>query len=133
MDLNKNNMSKGFTIPKDIEKDAVEYMQNVLQNLEDNGVLENVDSAALTMLARNYSMFIKASKQLEKDGLTVISDRGNLSPHPAIKIAKDAQTQAMKVMAEFGLTAKARTKLKLDKTDDDSPFEAFVKAGKEVR
>ena len=62
MDLNKNNMSKGFTIPKDIEKDAVEYMQNVLQNLEDNGVLENVDSAALTMLARNYSMFIKASK-----------------------------------------------------------------------
>lgn len=126
-------MNEVFTIPKDIEKDAVIYMEDVLQNLEDNGVLENVDSAALTMLARNYSMFIKASKQLEKDGLTVISDRGNLSPHPAIKIAKDAQTQAMKVMAEFGLTAKARTKLKLDKTDEDSALEAFVKAGKEVR
>ena len=92
MDLNKKKMNTEFAIPNDIEKDAVEYMQNVLQNLEDNGVLENVDSAALTMLARNYSMFIKASKQLEKDGLTVISDRGNLSPHPAIKIAKDAQT-----------------------------------------
>jgi phage terminase small subunit len=51
-----------FKIPTDIEKDAVEYMKNVLQQLEDNGVLENVDSAALTMLARNYSMFIKASK-----------------------------------------------------------------------
>ena len=84
-------------------------MENVLQNLEDNGVLENVDSAALTMLARNYSMFIKASNQLEKDGLTVLSDRGKIAPHPAIKIAKDAQTQAMKVMAEFGLTAIART------------------------
>ena len=131
MDLNKKNMNTEFTIPNDIEKDAVEYMQNVLQNLEDNGVLENVDSAALTMLARNYSMFIKASKQLEKDGLTVISDRGNLSPHPAIKIAKDAQTQAMKVMAEFGLTAKARTKLKLDKTDEDSPLEAFIKKDKQ--
>lgn len=131
MDLNKKKMNTEFTIPKDIEKDAVEYMQNVLQNLEDNGVLENVDSAALTMLARNYSMFIKASKQLEKDGLTVISDRGNLSPHPAIKIAKDAQTQAMKVMAEFGLTAKARTKLKLDKTDEDSPLEAFIKKDKQ--
>ena len=131
MDLNKKNMNTEFAIPKDIEKDAVEYMQNVLQNLEDNGVLENVDSAALTMLARNYSMFIKASKQLEKDGLTVISDRGNLSPHPAIKIAKDAQTQAMKVMAEFGLTAKARTKLKLDKTDEDSPLEAFIKKDKQ--
>ena len=131
MDLNKNNMNTEFTIPNDIEKDAVKYMENVLQNLKDNGVLENVDSAALTMLARNYSMFIKASKQLEKDGLTVISDRGNLSPHPAIKIAKDAQTQAMKVMAEFGLTAKARTKLKLDKTDEDSPLEAFIKKDKQ--
>ncbi len=123
-------MNEVFTIPKDIEKDAVIYMEDVLQNLEDNGVLENVDSAALTMLARNYSMFIKASKQLEKDGLTVISDRGNLSPHPAIKIAKDAQTQAMKVMVEFGLTAKARTKLKIDKAEEDSAFEAFIKKNK---
>ena len=105
--------------------------------LEENGVMEDVDTAALTMLARNYSMFIKASKQLEKDGLTVVSDRGNLSPHPAIKIAKDAQTYAMKVMAEFGLTAKARTKLpKLDaNTGTESPLEAFIKSNKkkEVR
>lgn len=123
-------MSKEFVIPKDIEKDAVEYMKNVLQNLKDNGVLENVDSAALTMLARNYSMFIKASKQIEKEGLTVKSDRGNIAPHPAIKIANDAQTKAMKVMAEFGLTAKARTKLNMSSRDEDSAFEAFVKAGK---
>lgn len=122
-----------FIIPKDIEKDAKEYIQNVIDNLETNGVLENVDNAALTMLARNYSMFIKASKQLETEGLTVTSDRGNIAPHPAIKIAKDAQTQAMKVMLEFGLTAKARTKLKITKETEDNPFEAFVKAGKEVR
>lgn len=81
-----------FIIPKDIEKDAKVYMDNVLKELENRGVLEQVDTAALTMLARNYSMFIKASKQLEIDGLTVTSDRGNIAPHPAIKIAKDAQT-----------------------------------------
>lgn len=34
-------------------------------------------------------------------------------------------------MAEFGLTAKARTKLKLDKTDEDSPLEAFIKKDKQ--
>lgn len=85
------------------------------------------------MLARNYSMFIKASKQLEDEGLTVTSDRGNIAPHPAIKIAKDAQTQAMKVMLEFGLTAKARTKLPKVEQDGYSPFEQFIKEGKEVR
>lgn len=128
-------MNTKFTIPADIENEAKNYIKDVLKMLEENGVMEDVDTAALTMLCRNYSMFIKASKQLEKDGLTVVSDRGNLSPHPAIKIAKDAQTQAMKVMAEFGLTAKARTKLpKLDaNTGTDSPLEAFMKGKKEVR
>lgn len=124
-----------FKIPLDIEEDAQKYMKDVLKQLKDNDVLQNVDNAALTMLARNYSMFIKASKQLEIDGLTVESDRGNIAPHPLIKIAKDAQTQAMKVMAEFGLTAKARTKIpKLSKSDDgESPLEAFIKGSKEVR
>lgn len=129
-------MKTKFIIPADIESEAKDYMKDVLEMLESNGVMESVDTAALTMLARNYSMFIKASKTLEKDGLTVTSDRGNIAAHPAIKIAKDAQTQAMKVMAEFGLTAKARTKLpKLEaNTGTDSPFEQFMKSNKkEVR
>lgn len=121
-----------FRIPNDIEAEAKKYIADVCDMLESNGVMENVDTAALTMLARNYSMFIKASKQLETDGLTVVSDRGNISPHPAIKIAKDAQIQAMKVMAEFGLTAKARTKLpKLDASNTtESPLEVFIKNSK---
>ena len=128
-------MNNNFKIPTDIEKEAKEYMKNVIQMLDESGVMQDVDNAALTMLARNYSMFIKASKQLEKDGLTVVSDRGNIAPHPAIKIAKDAQTQAMKVMEKFGLTAKDRTKIaKLsDNSKALSPLEQFVKDSKEVR
>lgn len=124
-----------FKIPKDIEKEAKDYMTNVIKMLEENGVMKDVDTAALTMLARNYSMFIKASKQLELEGLTVTSDRGNIAPHPAIKIAKDAQTQAMRVMEKFGLTAKDRTKIaKLsDNSKELSPLEQFVKDSKEVR
>lgn len=128
-------MDNKFKIPTDIEKEAKDYMKDVILMLEDNSLMKNVDNAALTMLARNYSMFIKASKQLEKDGLTVVSDRGNIAPHPAIKIAKDAQIQAMKVMEKFGLTAKDRTKIaKLNRGDKElSPLEQFVKNSKEVR
>ena len=128
-------MNNNFKIPTDIEKEAKDYMKDVILMLEDNSLMKNVDNAALTMLARNYSMFIKASKQLEKDGLTVVSDRGNIAPHPAIKIAKDAQIQAMKVMEKFGLTAKDRTKIaKLsDNSKELSTLEQFVKDSKEVR
>ena len=128
-------MDNKFKIPTDIEKEAKDYMKDVILMLEDNSLMKNVDNAALTMLARNYSMFIKASKQLEKDGLTVVYDRGNIAPHPAIKIAKDAQIQAMKVMEKFGLTAKDRTKIaKLsDNRKELSPLEQFVKDSKEIR
>lgn len=128
-------MNNNFKIPTDIEKEAKDYMKDVILMLEDNSLMKDVDNAALTMLARNYSMFIKASKQLEKDGLTVVSDRGNIAPHPAIKIAKDAQIQAMKVMEKFVLTAKDRTKIaKLNSGDKElSPLEQFVKNSKEVR
>ena len=128
-------MNNNFKIPTDIQKEAKEYMKNVIQMLDESGVMQDVDNAALTMLARNYSMFIKASKQLEKDGLTVVSDRGNIAPHPAIKIAKDAQIQAMKAMEKFGLTAKDRTKIaKLsDNRKELSPLEQFVKDSKEIR
>ena len=128
-------MDNKFKIPTDIEKEAKDYMKDVILMLEDNSLMKDVDNAALTMLARNYSMFIKASKQLEKDGLTVVSDRGNIAPHPAIKIAKDAQIQAMKVMEKFGLTAKDRTKIaKLcDNSKELSPLEQFVKDSKEIR
>jgi len=123
-----------YIIPKDIEVDAIAYMKDVLSDLENRCILESVDSAALTMLARNYSMFIKASKQLENEGSTFLSSSGNVTIHPLVKIAKDAQTQAMKVMLEFGLTAKARTKLpQKEKDEDDSPFTKFINAGKETR
>ena len=123
---------ENFTIPKNLEPEAKEYMKNVLQMLEESGIIKDVDDAALQMLAYNYSTFIKASKIVEKDGLTVTSDRGNIAEHPAVKIGRDAQSQALKVMTEFGLTAKSRSRLpKLDNSDvEESPLETFIKNSK---
>jgi P27 family predicted phage terminase small subunit len=83
---------KNFTIPAKLEPEAKSYMEEVLRMLEDNGIIEKVDDAALQMLAYNYSTFIKANKIIEKEGLTVRSDRGNIAEHPAVKIGRDAQT-----------------------------------------
>lgn len=123
-----------FSIPQDIEPEAKEYMKSVCNMLTENGVMEDVDKAALTMLARNYSMFIKANKQLEKDGLTVTSDRGNIAQHPLVKVARDAQNSAVKLMEKFGLTVKDRSRLPgLSEGSDESPLAQFVKQTKEVR
>ena len=123
---------KKIMIPNNLAEEAKAYIEDVLLMLEHSGIMEDVDEAAIQMLAHNYSTFIKANKIIDEQGLTVISDRGNIAEHPAVKIARDAQTSALKVMAEFGLTAKSRSKLpKLSNLDtEDSPLEAFIKKNK---
>lgn len=129
--MTQTKAMKDLKLPKTIQPETKEYMNLVVDKLTDEGLIEKCDIAALQMLAMNYNTFMMAQKQLSVDGLTVVSDRGNISEHPCVKIAKDAQTQAVKIMQEFGLTAKARTKVKGKSSDiDDSPFAQFVKKNK---
>lgn len=122
-------------IPKDVCAKAKVYIKEVIDTLREKGQLQQIDSAAIYMLAQDYNTFIKAQEILRNEGLTVRSDRGNIAPHPLIKIAKDAQTQAVRLMQEFGLTTKARTKItKKDIEDDEeSPLDVFIKQSKELR
>lgn len=124
-----------YKTPSDVCRESKDYMKSVLAKLESSGVLEEVDTAALDMLARNYSMFINASRQIEREGATITNGRGNIVKHPAVTIARDAQIQAVKLMQEFGLTAKSRTKLpELGKQEEEeSPLERFIKGRKETR
>lgn len=122
---------KKIMIPNNLAEEAKAYIEDVLLMLEQSGIMEDVDEAAIQMLAHNYSTFIKANKIIDEQGLTVTSDRGNIAEHPAVKIARDAQTSALKVMAEFGLTAKSRSKLPKLSTTEESPLEAFIKKNRQ--
>lgn len=123
-----------FTLPEDLEPKAILYMNKVIKYLTKNNQIDDVDEAALTMLAFNYSMFIKATNDVLERGLTAVGSRGNDIPNPSIKIANDSQVQAVKIMEKFGLTAKDRKKLMFDDEDDeDSPLMQFITEGKETR
>lgn len=100
--------------------------------MEKNNQFDDVDTAALTLLARNYSLFITASKDIIENGILANGSRNNAIPNPAIKIANDAQIQCVKLMEKYGLTAKDRKKL-LDVDDEeleDSPLMQFIKSEK---
>jgi phage terminase small subunit len=67
--INKNeivNNMKKIEISENLGLEAKAYIENVLSMLEQNGIIEDVDEAALQMLAYNYSTFIKASKIIEE-------------------------------------------------------------------
>lgn len=123
-----------ITLPEGLEPKAVSYMNKVIKYLTKNNQIDDVDEAALTMLALNYSMFIKATDDVLERGLIAQGSRGNDIPNPSIKIANDSQVQAVKIMEKFGLTAKDRKKLMFeDGEDEDSPIMQFINEGKETR
>lgn len=122
-----------FIPPKGIDPKAEAYIKRVVKYLEKNGQIDEVDDAALTMLAINYSLFLQASQDTMENGLTVDGSRGPIS-NPTVKVARDCQVQAMNIMSKFGLTALDRRKLlEDDEVDEDSPLMQFINEEKEMR
>ena len=123
-----------YTIPENIHPEAKCYMEKVVKYLNDNNQLNEADYGALNMLARSYSLYIKAIEDINENGLMATGSRGNAIPNPAIKIANDAKIQAVKIMQSFFLTAKDRKKMNEDAVEDESsPIMQFIKESKEYR
>lgn len=122
-----------FTPPKGILPQAEQYIKKVVKYLQANEQIDEVDDAALTMLAINYSLFLQASQESLEQGLTVDGSRGPIS-NPTIKVARDCQVQAIKLMEKYGLTSLDRRKLlEDDGVDEDSPLMQFINEEKEIR
>lgn len=128
-------MENKFKLPEYIEKRACDYMNEILLVLKEMGLLESINTASLDMLAQSYSMFITSTQTLIAEGLTIINKQGNIVPHPAVKIAKDSQIQAINIMRELGLTPLSKKKLSTKEQSDykESPFEQFIANAKEFR
>ncbi len=120
-----------FNLPSNLEEETTEYINNVLSYLKKNDKLNVIDGGALYMLADTYNTYIKASKQLAEEGLTVTSDRGNISQHPVYGIMKYSIATAMDILRDFGLTLKSRSKLNIiDSETEESPLIQFINSNK---
>lgn len=97
--------------------------------------IQNEWLAPLSILADNFSIFYQCRDAIRNDGLMVTDRFGSSIKHPLIKVQVDAQIQIIKLLNEFGLTAKAAAKLNndTDEEDEDSPLSAFLNNGIEKR
>jgi len=126
-----------YKIDSDLEKEVQSYMKDVLSKLKsDNEKIDETYTAALTMLAENYNMFIKCREQIKNDGLTFKDRFGNVKTHPLLKVQNDSQIQAMKLFNEFGFTSKSDGKIgTTESNEEETPLTGFLqnKMKKEVR
>lgn len=118
--------------PEWLEDEAKKYIAEVVKDLNQGGNLKKIDLAAINMLAISYSQYIQASRQVSEEGATLINFKRECVKNPAVNIAKDSLSQAMRIITEYGLTLKSRETLPATKSaeTDNSPLEDFLKGQK---
>lgn len=104
-------------------------MNAVETKLRADGKWEDVDIAALEMLRLNLDLMNQAKETIDSEGMFVMSDRGNMAAHPAVRMFKEFQGKAVEIMKDYGLTALSRKKLERGEPpkDEPSPLEEFLK------
>jgi len=128
-------METTYKIPDEFCAEAKQYMADLLVLLGKEGIINNLDTAALTLLGDSYNKYLLSQEILLQEGIVVRGKNGEvLRAHPAVKICHDSEVFLTKLLLEFGLTPKRRQKTGRDKPKEDlSPIENFINSKREIR
>lgn len=118
---------KDLMLPKKLKKQTITFIQGIIDVFEQEKKLNSLDGLSLYMLASNLDIFLECEEQIRKNGLVVISDRGNQALSPYAVQQKQTQNTIIALLKELGLTLNSRAKMKvLDDAGEDSPLLQFL-------
>lgn len=117
---------KDFEMPKGLCPRAEAYINDVLKYLKNSGRYSSIDNGSLTILARQYDIFLCASEAVSVEGTMVYNEKEQLVVNPKISIMNQAEVMCIKVMKEYGLMALSRKALGIDEAVQVSPLAAFT-------
>jgi P27 family predicted phage terminase small subunit len=72
------------------------------------GVLTPADLRALGLLAECLATECELRETLRTEGTTIAGADGNRKAHPALRLLESTRNQAVRLLAEFGLTPRGR-------------------------
>ena len=121
------------TAPGFLSDEAQEEWARVCVQLYSQGVLSQVDRAALAAYCQAYGRWQQAeealAKMAERDrvtkGMMIKTTNGNAVQNPLVGTANKAMADMMRYAAEFGMTPSARSRISASLPDEGDPF-AFL-------
>ena len=113
----------------EINAKVKDYMDAIREAVDASGKMRPVDNVSLDILESHLKKWLMAEAEVERYGILLESDRGNMSKNPAIDVATAALRQALGIMQDYGLTAMSLKKLKRgeDVEQEDSPLTEFFR------
>jgi len=108
------------------------WFQQIAQELDNIGVLTQLDAKALELLIEAYTEYRRHCETLDTEGYTyrVETQTGDvmIKAHPAAAMKADAWKRIRAMLSEFGMTPASRSKVNAGGPDKVDPLEEFLKA-----
>ena len=120
----KPSRCKTLRAPKELTPAAKTQWRKVAKQLDDAGILTEVDTEALVLYCEAYARWRAAQAQIDKYGLVVKSRNGFPTQSPYVPIVHEAFRQMRQLLTDFGMTPSSRTKVQSVRTEDtvDDPW-----------
>ncbi|MCY9786842.1 phage terminase small subunit P27 family [Nocardiopsis sp. EMB25] len=109
--------------PTWLSREAAAEWRRVIPELSRLDLIKEADRAALAAYCEAWATFVDATRQVQREGLTIDAAQGTL-PHPAVAIARNAGREMRAWAGHFGLTPSTEQALARGADDDgeDNPF-----------
>jgi P27 family predicted phage terminase small subunit len=112
--------------PDEMSFEAQDVWYYTLRQLKHMKIISQADRDALACYCEAVAMHRKASAQLAKQELIVESQTGTPMKNPLIQVVRDSAAQMKAFAGEFGLTPRARSEIKVEKTDERDDRERLL-------
>lgn len=89
------------------------------------GLLTELSEPAFAALCESWSLYRAAAQQVREDGSTVVQPTNGEAVSPHVTIRGKALGDLRALMAEFGMTPAAATRIRVQQEDSSDPLDAF--------
>ncbi len=111
--------------PGNLSERGAELFASTSAILDGMGIATPDDVSALSLLAFRLDQIEQLQVLVEDGGYTYKTDAGLIKANPAVGQLSDAMRHAQSLLAEFGLTPAARSKVSAGKKAEENPFAAL--------
>jgi len=95
-----------------LDEEGEGMFKMVLNYLDDTGLLESVDVVTITMLAKNLSMFIMLSREIQTiDDIVQVYENGSSNVSGKMTALSKVQGEVAKLSAKLGLSPMDRARM----------------------
>ena len=112
----------------DLSPETQSYIEIIRNQMEKLGCLEEADKANLDLLASQVEIYLRAMKDLDKNGLSVTDTKNRVVVNPAFNVQRSAMALITSLMKELSISARQRRFLtSAGQTNEEDPMDVFLK------